>query len=101
MRRPWLSILTYPAWTECIAEFTGRPLLAITCGDLGTDEVAMERELGKWLNLAHKWGAVMLIDEADVFLEKRMESDLKRNSLVSGTSKGSHHPSCQEVSKQC
>lgn len=44
----------------------------------------MERELGKWLKLAHKWGAVMLIDEADVFLEKRMESDVKRNSLVSG-----------------
>ncbi|GAW12472.1 hypothetical protein ANO14919_018410 [Xylariales sp. No.14919] len=70
--------------TFTAAEFAGRPLLALTCGDIGTDEVAMERELGKWLKLAHKWGAVMLIDEADVFLEKRMEADLKRNSLVSG-----------------
>ncbi|RYC61934.1 hypothetical protein CHU98_g4282 [Xylaria longipes] len=68
---------------ECIAEFTGRPLLALTCGDIGTDEVTLEQQLSKWLKLAHKWGAVMLIDEADVFLEKRMESDLKRNSLVS------------------
>ncbi|KAI0421988.1 P-loop containing nucleoside triphosphate hydrolase protein [Xylaria grammica] len=70
-------------FVKCLAEFAGRPLLALTCGDIGTDEVAMERELGKWLKLAHKWGAVMLIDEADVFLEKRMEADLKRNSLVS------------------
>lgn len=69
---------------ECIAEFTGRPLLALTCGDIGTEEVEMEKKLRYWLQLAHRWGAVMLIDEADVFLEKRMDSDLKRNGLVSG-----------------
>lgn len=69
-----LTALTLPLFSlECIAEYTGRPLLAITCGDLGTNEVAMERELGKWLKLAHKWDAVMLLDEADVFLERRME----------------------------
>ncbi|KAI8945041.1 P-loop containing nucleoside triphosphate hydrolase protein [Xylaria longipes] len=49
---------------QCIAEFTGRPLLALTCGDIGTDEVSLEKQLSKWLKLAHKW-------------------DLKRNSLVS------------------
>lgn len=69
---------------ECIAEFTGRPLLALTCGDIGTEEIGMETKLRSWLRLAHKWGAVMLIDEADVFLEKRMDADIKRNSLVSG-----------------
>ncbi|KAK4246010.1 hypothetical protein C7999DRAFT_33565 [Corynascus novoguineensis] len=68
---------------ECVAEYTGRPLLALTCGDIGSDEVEMEKKLRNWLQLAHKWGAVMLIDEADVFLEKRMDSDIKRNSLVS------------------
>ncbi|KAI0850005.1 hypothetical protein F5Y00DRAFT_268766 [Daldinia vernicosa] len=68
---------------ECIAEFTGRPLLALTSGDIGIEEIQMERKLRDWLKLAHKWGAVMLIDEADVFLEKRMSSDMKRNSLVS------------------
>lgn len=46
----------------------------------------MEKKLMKWFQLAEKWGAVMLIDEADVFLEKRVTSDLKRNSLVSGMS---------------
>lgn len=56
----------------------------MTCGDIGTEEVEMEKKLRSWLQLAYKWGAVMLIDEADVFLEKRMDNDLKRNSLVSG-----------------
>lgn len=44
----------------------------------------MERQLSKWFQLAEKWGAVMLIDEADVYLEQRQITDLKRNSLVSG-----------------
>ncbi|KAA8635553.1 hypothetical protein SMACR_09201 [Sordaria macrospora] len=51
--------------------------------NIGTDEVKMEKKLLNWFQLAEKWGAVMLIDEADVFLEARSTSDLKRNSLVS------------------
>ncbi|EJT73888.1 hypothetical protein GGTG_07742 [Gaeumannomyces tritici R3-111a-1] len=68
---------------ECIAEVTGQPLLALTCADIGTNEVEMESKLGKWLTLGHRWGAVVLIDEADVLMEKRQHADLKRNSLVS------------------
>ncbi|GKU10593.1 unnamed protein product, partial [Fusarium langsethiae] len=67
---------------ECIAEYTERPLLSLTCGDIGTNEVKMEAQLSKWFQLAEKWGAVMLIDEADVYLERRQVTDLKRNSLV-------------------
>ncbi|KAJ4404088.1 hypothetical protein N0V85_004951 [Neurospora sp. IMI 360204] len=48
-----------------------------------TDEIKMEKRLLNWFQLAEKWGAVMLIDEADVFLESRSTHDLKRNSLVS------------------
>lgn len=44
----------------------------------------MEQKLSKWFTLAERWGAVMLIDEADVYLERRQISDLIRNSLVSG-----------------
>lgn len=72
---------TYTA--ECIAEFTQRPLLSLTCGDIGTDETFMEDRLSKWFRLAETWGAIMLIDEADVYLERRQTADLKRNSLVS------------------
>jgi SpoVK/Ycf46/Vps4 family AAA+-type ATPase len=76
-----VHVLTRP---ECIAEYTGRAMLSLTCGDIGTDEVEMENQLSKWFRLAEKWGAVMLIDEADVYLERRQITDLKRNSLVSG-----------------
>ncbi|KAI1337703.1 hypothetical protein F5Y15DRAFT_408041 [Xylariaceae sp. FL0016] len=68
---------------ECIADFTGRPLLSLTCGDLGSSEEKMEEHLTKWFRLAEKWGAVMLLDEADVYLEKRQTADIHRNSLVS------------------
>ncbi|KAH6684956.1 hypothetical protein F5X68DRAFT_171403 [Plectosphaerella plurivora] len=68
---------------ECIAEYTGRPLLSLTCADIGTSELKMEQQLSKWFKLAEKWGAVMLIDEADVYLEQRLVNDLQRNSLVS------------------
>lgn len=68
---------------EAVAQNTHRPLLSLTVADLGTEESRLEEELTKWFRLAAEWGAVLLIDEADVFLEKRRTSDLKRNSLVS------------------
>lgn len=46
----------------------------------------MEENLSKWFRLAEGWGAVMLVDEADIFLEKRVITDINRNSLVSSTS---------------
>lgn len=68
---------------ECVAEFTSRPLLSLTCGDIGTDEYHVEESLSKWFKLAEIWGAVMLIDEADVYLERREVNELRRNGLVS------------------
>ncbi len=68
---------------EGIAELLKCPLYMVTAGELGTDSRALEQELEKVLNLAHAWGAVLLLDEADVFLEKRTIQDIHRNALVS------------------
>ncbi|KAL8893492.1 MAG: hypothetical protein Q9192_005208, partial [Flavoplaca navasiana] len=68
---------------ECIADYTQRPLYPITCGDIGETAEAVEAHLGKSFQLAHKWGCVLLLDEADVFMAKRQGSDIQRNSLVS------------------
>ncbi|KAI0132944.1 P-loop containing nucleoside triphosphate hydrolase protein [Xylariales sp. AK1849] len=68
---------------ECVAAFTKRPLFPITCGDIGYEPDEVERNLEKHFTLAHKWGCVMLLDEADVFLAKRSRDDIKRNGLVS------------------
>ncbi|CAG8959320.1 hypothetical protein HYFRA_00013090 [Hymenoscyphus fraxineus] len=72
-----------PGTAECISESTGRPLLSLTVGNIGTNEAKMEHNLSKWFRLAENWGAVMLVDEADIFLEKRVIADIHRNSLVS------------------
>lgn len=44
---------------------------------------ANSRSLGVHINTHNI--AVLLIDEADVFLEERTMADIQRNSLVSGT----------------
>ena len=69
---------------ECIADCTQRPLFPITCGDIGETATSVEVNLGKSFQLAHRWGCVLLLDEADVFMGKRSGSDIQRNSLVSG-----------------
>ena len=44
----------------------------------------MERRLKQWLARAHAWGAIVMIDEAEIYLEERVPSDLSRNALVTG-----------------
>ncbi|KAI1276257.1 P-loop containing nucleoside triphosphate hydrolase protein [Xylaria sp. FL0933] len=73
---------TYTA--ECIAAFTNRPLMVLTSSDIGTNPAAVEVNLTKSFKAARSWGAVLLIDEADVFMERRSTADLIRNSLVAG-----------------
>ncbi|KAK1757422.1 ATPase [Echria macrotheca] len=70
---------------ECIAELTRRPLLSLTSGDIGTSTQAnlVERSLNHFLALGERYGALVLLDEADVYLEARTTKDLPRNGLVS------------------
>ena len=55
----------------------------ISAGDLGTDPEDIESKLSDVLEMATKWNAILLLDEADVFLEQRSSHDLERNKLVS------------------
>ncbi|OAQ80029.1 AAA family [Purpureocillium lilacinum] len=68
---------------ECVAEFSKRPLYIVSSGDLDTNPSVLDERLGRTLDLASTWKAVLLIDEADVFLERRSLHDLQRNGLVS------------------
>ena len=68
---------------ESIAEYAKRPLYRVTCGDIGTDPESVERYLESVLYIGTLWGCVVLLDEADVFLEERVPTDLQRNALVS------------------
>ncbi|KAK4227773.1 ATPase [Podospora fimiseda] len=69
---------------ECIAAFTRRPLMVLTSSDIGTKPSEVETNLTKMFKTAMSWDAVLLIDEADVFMERRTTADLERNSLVAG-----------------
>lgn len=68
---------------ECVADDTKRPLFPITCGDIGESAAEVEMNLQNNFRLAHKWGCVLLLDEADVFLAKRTKADLRLNAVTS------------------
>ncbi|CAG8630209.1 4865_t:CDS:2, partial [Dentiscutata heterogama] len=42
----------------------------------------LEVNLTKVLDIAHKWRAVLLLDEADIYLEKRDTINIERNAMV-------------------
>jgi SpoVK/Ycf46/Vps4 family AAA+-type ATPase len=63
---------------EAIADLLKRPLYTVTVGELGTEVEKLEENLKEILEVSCSWNAVVLIDEADIFLDKRNESDLKR-----------------------
>lgn len=67
-----------------MADYTQRPLYTISSGDLGIYAADVERTLVETLALASHWNAIVLLDEADIFLEQRSNHDLQRNCLVSG-----------------
>ncbi|KAG2115511.1 P-loop containing nucleoside triphosphate hydrolase protein [Suillus clintonianus] len=68
---------------EAVAERLKRPLYVLSSLELSTKPAILEKKLGDILKLATTWDAVVLIDEADVFLEQRSLHELERNALVS------------------
>lgn len=68
---------------ESIAEYLKCPLYAVSAGELGTNSKTLEQDLNRIMDITHSWGAILLLDEADVFLEARQPHDIHRNSLVS------------------
>lgn len=67
---------------EAIAEVLHRPLYYVTMGELGVTPEDLERRLSDVLELCAEWDALAVLDEADVFLETRSNSDLIRNAMV-------------------
>lgn len=68
---------------EAIADERRCPLYSITVGELGTQADELEKRLHRVLLTAARWNAIILLDEADVFLEARSVNDVKRNAMVS------------------
>lgn len=67
---------------ETVAEALKRPLYSVTVGELGVSPDHLEERLRRILDIATTWNAVLLLDEADIFLEARDEHDVLRNAMV-------------------
>ncbi|KAF2186566.1 P-loop containing nucleoside triphosphate hydrolase protein [Zopfia rhizophila CBS 207.26] len=68
---------------ESVAEEMKVPLYMMSAGDLGLDPRRVEEKLQDILEMCTRWNSVLLLDEADVFLEQRSLHELERNKLVS------------------
>ena len=66
---------------EVYAEIIQRPLYRVHSGQLGLDVAEMEKTLREALIRAQRWGAVMLIDEADVYIRRR-DDQIATNAVV-------------------
>lgn len=81
--------------SEGISEHLQRPLYSVRLtadrqgccdadlADLGTTVEKLEAQLPLIFQRAYKWKSVLLLDEADEFLEQRSLDDVHRNALVS------------------
>jgi ATPase family associated with various cellular activities (AAA) len=66
---------------EVFSEHIEKPLYSVQCSQLGLDVTAIEGSLQQVLSRAARWGAVLLIDEADVYVRERGE-DIQQNAIV-------------------
>ncbi len=66
---------------EVFAERTHRPLYRVQCSQLGVDPDTIEAELDLVFNRANRWNAVILLDEADIYIARRGD-DINRNAIV-------------------
>jgi len=66
---------------EVYAEVMGLPLYSVQASQLGVDPEDLEDSLLKCFARASRWNAILLLDEADVYVAKRGD-DLTQNAIV-------------------
>lgn len=66
---------------EVYAEVMRKPLYSVQAAQLGIGERELEKNLLKVFKRAQRWNAILLIDEADVYVMKR-GNDLTQNAVV-------------------
>ncbi|KAK0637179.1 P-loop containing nucleoside triphosphate hydrolase protein [Bombardia bombarda] len=68
---------------ETLADTLKVPLYAVPAGQIGVDPVKVEAILTTVFKIASRWKAILLIDEADIFMAQRSSDNLQLNALVS------------------
>jgi SpoVK/Ycf46/Vps4 family AAA+-type ATPase len=67
---------------KSVAELAEKPLYQITWGNIGTKAEVAESYFESVLSLGKAWGCVVLLDEADVFLEQRTPEHPARSAIT-------------------
>ena len=67
--------------SEVYSEVIERPLYRVQSGQLGASISNIESTLKSILDRASRWGAVLLIDEADVYIRQR-DNSMEHNAIV-------------------
>ncbi|KAK0738444.1 P-loop containing nucleoside triphosphate hydrolase protein [Schizothecium vesticola] len=68
---------------ESVSDYCNKPLLRLDASTLGTSVSSVENGLTTTFKLAERWQALVLLDEADIYLEQRKSKNLTHNGLVS------------------
>jgi hypothetical protein len=66
---------------EIYSEMVKRPLYRVNCSDLGLSASNIDSNLNKVFSKAERWGAILLIDEADIFVTQR-GVNIEQNAIV-------------------
>lgn len=66
---------------EVFSEVVEKPLYSVQCSQLGLSADELEEELLKIFARAQRWKAILLLDEADVYIRRRGD-DLEQNAIV-------------------
>ncbi|KAK6365423.1 hypothetical protein LTR64_008792 [Lithohypha guttulata] len=67
---------------QALALHYRRPLYSISSADISSDARELDMQLPQFFQAAVAWNAVLLMDEADIFLQARSPVTLERNRLV-------------------
>ena len=67
---------------EVFDEATERPLLSVQAAQLGIAADKIEESLAHILNLGNRWNAVVLLDEADVYISERGDDGVLRQVVA-------------------
>ncbi|OBT82974.1 hypothetical protein VE02_08457 [Pseudogymnoascus sp. 03VT05] len=67
---------------EVLSEHLQKPLYSVSAGELGTSAESVEARLPGIFQRASRWKALLLLNEADVYLEQRSPSEIIRNAIV-------------------
>jgi ATPase family associated with various cellular activities (AAA) len=66
---------------EITSEQFEKPFYSVQCSQLGIDPESLEKNLMTVLSRASRWEAILLLDEADVYVRRRGD-DIQQNAIV-------------------